>query len=477
MSVNVTLSATSSLSPARKSAGLARPPKVVSLLLAGGGVCMTGIPTAAGSFSRWSLAIFASLFVIGIFGLLTKRPALDNLLLAAWCVATIVFLGEGGMELFRHLADSRDVTRKLEFAAAHGTSFDLRSQSEYVLATRARGTEMYRVFPRGLLLQVRDHAPSQTVLTADDGTPLLPLGSISNVLTAAGNETGQYLVYMSDEHGFHNPSGIWSLPRLKIAVVGDSFVHGESVPSESNMIAVIRREIPETLNLGHSGNGPLSELATILEYLPQRRPDIVLWVFCEENDLQEDLEREKHSGLMMGYLDRPVRLQHLEARQREIDEKLRGYFEAQLASTIAQRPSSGLWLKNWLALHELTFAVSAFRQPDEDFALFERVLTVAKSTVSSWNGSLVFVYLPMQRLAKPQPFGIDRSARHTREQVLQIASRLSIPVLDIETRFVAERSRLHEYFYPFHAHLTETGYRRVGELVMEELRTRGLLRE
>jgi len=415
--------------------------------------------------------------VIGIGGLLLKQPWMDNISLAAWFTVMMVYLGDGGLELFRQFSEWREVNLKIQYAGSQGRTFDLRPQREYVLARRGQGTTIYPAFPRGLLLRSGADTPTETVLRGDDGTSLLPLGSISNVLTVRGNETGEYLVYSSDEHGFHNPPDIWSLPRLKIAAVGDSFVQGESVRSESNMIAIIRARVPATLNLGHGGNGPLSELATILEYLPQRRPEIVLWVFCEENDIQEDLEREKRSDLMMGYLETPARIQRLDRRQPEIDEKLRRYFELQLNSSDTER-SSGSRLRNWLALHELAFAVSAFRNlPPEDFVLFQRVLAAAKNAVSSWNGSLLLVYLPVQGNIKPGSFGLGprSSARRTREHVLQICSALAIPVLDLEKRFAEEPSRRRDYFYPYHAHFTEKGYRRAGELVLDELQKQRLL--
>jgi hypothetical protein len=289
------------------------------------------------------------------------------------------------------------------------------------------------------------------------------------VETIRGNETGAFLVYPSDEHGFHNPHGIWRLPRLKIAAVGDSIVHGESVPSHSNMVATIRSDVAETLNLGHGGNGPLSALGTILEYLPSRGPKIVLWVFCPDNDINEDLEREKTSALLMSYLEDPPRLQHLESRQSEIDEKLRLYFESQMR---APAQVSGFRLSNWLAIRELSLTLLQIQQEyNEDFQLYERVLAAAQKAVSSWDGTLVFVYMPSLVDMKSTP----RSKR-IREHVMRICSALSIPVLDLDQRFAADSAKHSEYFYPYSgAHFTEVGYRHAGKLVLEELSKHGLI--
>ena len=138
--------------------------------------------------------------------------------------------------------------------------------------------------------------------------------------------------------------------------------------------------------------------------------------------------------------------------------------------------SVGRRLRDWLTLHEVGLATYQLRHPpQEDFALFQRVLAAAQAAVSFWNGSLVFVYLPMQ--GNVSPAGTVRSvrSRRIRDEVLRICAALSIPVLDIEKRFLEEPARLRDYFYPYHAHFTEKGYRRAGELVLDELSRQSLL--
>src|SRR5207237_2285622 len=102
--------------------------------------------------------------------------------------------------------------------------------------------------------------------------------------------------------------------------------------------------------------------------------------------------------------------------------------------------SDGSHLREWLVLHELALLGFQLRHPpQEDFVLFQRVLAAAQRAVSSWNGSLVFVYLPMPANFKPNPSRLERSQRlrRVREEVLRICASLSIPILDIDTRFAA----------------------------------------
>src|SRR5262245_47455639 len=145
-------------------------------------------------------------------------------------------------------------------AARFHLAYDARSQLEVVHDLRKQGTEAYpSAFPAWQGLSPMADA-------------LLPLGGISRVTTVFCNEMGQYVIYRSDEHGFHNPEGIWSSALIDVAVLGDSFTEGACVPTEQNFVELIRRAYPATLNLGMVGNGPLLMLADLKEFLPELRP-------------------------------------------------------------------------------------------------------------------------------------------------------------------------------------------------------------
>jgi hypothetical protein len=87
----------------------------------------------------------------------------------------------------------------------------------------------------------------------------LPLACISNVTTVFCNESGEYIIYRSDDHGFHNSSGLWDKEQADIVALGDSYAHGACVPSEQGFVSVIRSRYPATVNLGVNGDGPQVE--------------------------------------------------------------------------------------------------------------------------------------------------------------------------------------------------------------------------
>ena len=179
-----------------------------------------------------------------------------------------------------------------------GRAFDRMNHMEVVRNLRDQGRAAFpSVFSRGLL--VYRGATTRSALGA-----LLPLGGISDVETVACNETGEFLVYRSDEKGFNNPKGPWNADAVEILAVGDSFTQGHCVDNGSNFVAKIREHYPRTVNLGMSSNGPLAELAGIREYIGALKLRVVLWFYYEENDLSEDLPIEEKVPILLGYLEK-----------------------------------------------------------------------------------------------------------------------------------------------------------------------------
>ena len=291
----------------------------------------------------------------------------------------------------------RERLEKIEYAAGRLAVFDMRSQDEFVSGVAGEGDGgVSRVSPRAG--------------RGSGAATVLPLGGISNVTTVCGNESGEFLVYRSDEHGFHNPPGLWALEKLDAALVGDAFAQGASVPSPSNLAAMIRLRYPATLNLGHAGNGPLSELGSILEYLPGRRPRVVLWAFSVESDLTEDLEREK---------------------------TLRGtaWVSGAPAAAAGARAAAGGDRRRAAGAGARARGAGGGRA-EPDFKTFAEVLETARDAVAGWGGRLVFVYLPART-----------EGRSIGAQTLEVCRRLGLPVLDIERRFAGRRSAFDDYFY------------------------------
>jgi lysophospholipase L1-like esterase len=314
------------------------------------------------------------------------------------------------------------------------------------------------------------------VLDRAERLGLVPLAGISNAATVLCNETGLHVIYQSDERGFRNPPGAWSTPELQVATLGDSFTQGMCVGDEDSAVGLLRRVFPRTLNLGMSGDGPLLELATLKEYLPELRPARVLWFFFEGND-GIDLEKEKESQILRRYLEPDYR-QGLAGRQAEIDAVLESWLIDEYnaaAKQSFQRDSVPPWFwKDFLMLRAsrraagLLVPVASQRNVSVDEILLREVLTQASQTISGWGGKLYFVYLPWQ--ARYHDRSNRRRLDELRDRMLSIARSLELPTIDVEPA-VRQHGGGGLYVRRPNGHFTAEGYRVVAQAVLEAIST------
>ncbi len=162
------------------------------------------------------------------------------------------------------LLDEDSAWVAIQRAEREGHPFDERARMEVVRDLRAHGIDAApRIIPAALLVETPDGSLRSRVRI--DGEEVLPLAGISRKQVVSCNETGEYPVYASDEHGFRNPPGLWAQAPITLALIGDSFTLGECVPSEASIGGRLRRQFPHTVNLGMGGHGPLLQLATLRE--------------------------------------------------------------------------------------------------------------------------------------------------------------------------------------------------------------------
>jgi len=310
-----------------------------------------------------------------------------------------------------------------------------------------------------------------------NGVAIAPLSTIPNAISVFCNESGSYIIYTSDERGFNNSAGIWAMPKLDVAFLGDSYTEGACVPSQQNMVSRVREQIPATLNLGMAGNGPLLELATLSEYLPDKMPRVVVWEYTEGNDLV-DLLREGQSPILRRYLEDGF-TQGLVAKQRVLAAALTAYADSVLRNTRGNGKEEiiAAFLADLLALRHLrAYAQPLLQLPEreatksDNLQLFRTVAQKMNARVSAWGGKLVFVYLPSpSRYDKvSRPWKPDSTLLSSRGTVLAIIGDLGIPILDLDPVFQRSNDPL-SYYASRIGHLNSDGYSAAAEAILEFL--------
>jgi hypothetical protein len=368
----------------------------------------------------------------------------------------------------------------VRLAKQYGVVFDIRDSAEVTADLRKQGVEAVSlIFPRAVLKRQHDGRMKSVIYV--QGGEVVPLGAIPNKLTVLCNQSGDYVFYTSDEHGFHNSTGVWQSNHVDIAALGKSYTQGYCVPSDKNFVALIRNHHPATLNLGMATHGPLFMLATIKEYLRLVSPRIVLWFYAEGH--LSYLEDEKRSPLLTRYLKDDF-IQDLLARRRDIDRALMDYVGKEPVREMVaapQRPDeSGKRVKALRDAIKLPTLRQNLGLVDGDRAqepedskdieanmnLFREILSQAKTHVGSWGGKLTFVYLPSWRRYASHNHEIFEDER---TGVLTVASSLGIPVVDVQLAFAAQSDPLSLFPFRRFYHYTEQGHRIVAEEVLKAI--------
>lgn len=352
---------------------------------------------------------------------------------------------------------------------------DGRTKIEVIADLRRDGVDAYPATRAKNLLVANPDGALVPVLSAEGGG-LLPLAGLAGKTVVVCNETGQWLIYRADTHGFHNPPGSWTGEKVDIVLVGDSFVQGNCVGAEENIAARLRHGGATVLNLGVDGSGPLVELAVFREYVEAIRPDTVVWFYYEGNDLTKDLSLEMRSAMLRAYAANSDFRQELARRKDEVAARLQAYLDQRMAETMARvdhpwervlAAAKLFRLRGRLGLGPVSLGVID-GATDEQFTLLRDILAGAAARTAAWGGRLVFVYLP----ESDRYFGAERDGRiraHIRGRVLSIAAALELPIVDIAEAFGRAPDPRALFVYPG-SHYNAAGYALAAQTVQDALK-------
>jgi hypothetical protein len=324
-------------------------------------------------------------------------------------------------------------------------------------------------------LQPDTYADSAGRATLEVGNrETIPLSGKANALTVLCNESGTTIGYHSDSLGFRNPQHVWEPIQPDIVLIGDSFTQGFCRPEGETVADSLRRAGINTLNLGLTGAGPLSELGVFNEYIPLVQPSRVYWLFYEGNDLV-DISFERRT-LLYRYLDTAFS-QNLIARRGNIDAAITRFADSLLSTHRA--PSLSEKIQGFILLRRLRTATGLYRQPHfdqtnelEEAQILEAVLARVSSDVHSWGGEIRLVYLPERRRFNRKTRAVV-GERHdpvvVQQRVERIAYRLGIPVIDVASIFAAQENPA-SLWNARRYHYNAAGYALVAKAIIEDLK-------
>lgn len=247
------------------------------------------------------------------------------------------------------------------------------------------------------------------------------------------------LEIVSNSAGFRDARELGSEdPRLRLLIVGDSFVFGEGVAAEERFTNRLEALEPNWRidNLGLPGFGPDLMLMALEAVVERARPDLVLFALYTDDFRRV---RERYAG--MGFPTPRFRLR-----------------DGVLERIPFPRPEpwdrSHLYHGIWTALH----GRNARQRPldDEEWRLNEAILDRARVLAKEHGFRLLLAYLPSR--------GAGRLHERHRGWVRAYGDRHRIPTLDLSDAIHgADTSRA---FLPENAHYAPEGH----AIVADELR-------
>ena len=295
-----------------------------------------------------------------------------------------------------------------------------------------------------------------------------PLGGISNHTTVFCNETGQWSIYSSDEHGFNNPRNLYK-PALDVLMIGESFVHGACVPPEKNMTAYIRQAYPKTISLGMDGNGEVTTLASLMEYGPYLKPKRVIWVYAENTLGRANSELNQEE--LHKYFSSKNHQQDLLHKQATIDSFWQDWLDKKLKNHRPEPQISGFNAHQFLTLYFvrkyyslLAYAANDWLKkgdPTQNKERFKEILNHARSLTQDWGGTFYFVYLATSHQG-------NNNVTSDHDLIIDLAKELQLNTID-SYGLIKAQNPMDINAYNGKGHYNEKGYQIFSTFLLENL--------
>lgn len=309
---------------------------------------------------------------------------------------------------------------------------------------------------------------------------LHPLSGISNSITIDCNENGYVSTFTSDRFGFNNKKNKnWDLKNIDILLVGDSFANGACVNYKDTIngnFERIKKDL-KILNISKGGNGPLSEYASLREYLPFVSPKKIIWFYFEGNDL-DNLSDELKNSILSKYLNEKNFSQNLYYKQNLIDNFLIKFLKSEVQNREIEIKKKSKLIK-FVKLNRLIrfknekisfIKLNYTKKMEKDNSLnkFSEIIFYANELAKNKRSEFYFVYLPdVSRYS----YAENKKNLFYKEEIIKIVNKLNIPIIDLDNELFAKQSEPLSLFPKIHppAHYNEKGYYLVSKIVAKKL--------
>jgi hypothetical protein len=304
----------------------------------------------------------------------------------------------------------------------------------------------------------------------DKNYKILPLAGKSKSLSILCNETGRYVEYFSDRYGFNNNESNWS-KKNKILLIGDSFTHGACVERKNTIYGRLNKT-HNTINLGFISSGPIIEYARFKEFYKLLKTPYVVWIFSEQNDL-DDLKLESSNNFLKKYLFDEEYTQNITQKQIEVDQiisklievETQKEFKNQNQNQNQDKPEAVSLVKSYnLKFHNIRNKI-LHKIPTHEKYFFKIIKKVFESLKKN-NAKLIFVYMPSY-----EKYAYDDPYEHRYNYIIDNIKNIGVEVIDMHKVFSKQKDVLSLYPFRQYGHPNEKGYKLVSDAIKKKIST------
>ena len=421
-----------------------------SLVFSGGWWILTSNP-------EWGayIMILSGFFIAGIVGMFWLK---ENIKIKLIKLLFTSFLALFITDQFLLYIDRREIYKSVQ---AMGIKYDRRDQLEFIEDLKKKGEQAY-------LMPTPFNFIQYTWNKVDIST-FFPLAGKPKATTVYCN-AGTWTTYKSDRFGFNNKDSVYDLKSPAVVLIGDSFVHGVCVPQSKNIAGVFRKKGLKAISLGVGGQGPLTQLASLVEYGRFFKPKTVVWFYLNETNF-EFLKVEKKYPILLKYLSGDFS-QGLIEKNDYLDNFWDGFNEQRVFE------AKFIKYKNFITLSKirehLNLSVSSSTMANNEYLnkhaielqnqwiLLEQIFKQAKTVTEKSGGKFYLV-----ALATKPAYGKDLSQRY--DLMKKLMEKLHIPIIDIK-KHLENYDNPAELFYlnQIGEHYNEKGYKLVADLIEQK---------
>lgn len=296
---------------------------------------------------------------------------------------------------------------------------------------------------------------------------IFPLSGLSYVETINCNESGYFALYESDRYGFNNLDEEWDKKTTNYLLVGDSFGLGACVDNDNNIVGNLKKLNTNNIsiiNLSYDGNGPLTEYASLREYMPNLKVKNVIWLFYP-NDIY-NLIFELKNPILKLYLDDVNFNQNLKNKQKIIDKIVQKQIDQEYKNKINK-----VELIKFFKLYQLRSRfqpISSTENYKSYFPIFKQLMGEVKKYVKKHNADLYFLYLPDFDEISSNPTSFVNSDEYSKKKrILNIINDLNIKSLNITPSINQLEDSLTIFPFSSPNHYNGLGYKIVANEIVK----------